>query len=204
MDAESIALVDRFRQGDQEAARLLFDRYVQDLIAVAHRRLSPRLARRVDAEDVVQSAFRSFFGRVQHGRFAFEESGDLWRLLVVITLNKVRSQAEFHGANKRRLNMEQSWRHDGLQPHHIELAAQHPAPHTALQLEEEIAFLTDGMDEVQKQMVLMRLHGYQLEEIGEELGRSERTVRRVMAKVRKRLEERCLQTQDTGGPGQEI
>src|SRR5437660_980299 len=39
--------------GDEQAARVLFERYADRLVALARRRLGQRLARRVDAEDVV-------------------------------------------------------------------------------------------------------------------------------------------------------
>ena len=61
VDDESIELLDRVRQGDEQAATELFDRYVERLIRLAQSRLSAKLRRRVDAEDVVQSVYRSFF-----------------------------------------------------------------------------------------------------------------------------------------------
>ncbi|MFO0845256.1 MAG: hypothetical protein U0797_23215 [Gemmataceae bacterium] len=61
--------------------------------------LSARLARHVDPEDVVQSAYRSFAAR--EGRFTLSRGGDLWRLLVAITVHKVRRLAEHFAAAKR-------------------------------------------------------------------------------------------------------
>jgi hypothetical protein len=59
-DYPSIELLARFRAGDERAAEELFPRFAERLIAVAKARLSAKLARRVGAEDVVQSAYRSF------------------------------------------------------------------------------------------------------------------------------------------------
>jgi len=75
----------RVRAGDQDAAQEIFDRYFQRLIGLAHSRLSEKLGRKVDADDIVQSALRSFFVRSQEGQYAIERSGDLWKLLAVIT-----------------------------------------------------------------------------------------------------------------------
>ena len=88
----SFQLFDRFRQGDEQAAALLFDRYVSRLTALARSRMSAHLERRVAAEDVVQSVYGSFFVRAREGQYALEQSGDLWRLLAAITLNKVYRQ----------------------------------------------------------------------------------------------------------------
>jgi hypothetical protein len=46
----------------------------------------------MDAEDVLQSAFRSFFGGLENGKFAVEGEGDLWGLLAAITLHKLYRQ----------------------------------------------------------------------------------------------------------------
>ncbi len=82
---ESKVLVSRWRKGDQDAAKQLFDRYASRLVALARRQISHRLASRLDPEDVVQSVFRSFFGRVKAGKFRIEEQDDLGKLLVRIS-----------------------------------------------------------------------------------------------------------------------
>src|SRR5690606_27023149 len=130
--AESLVLVERVRVGDQSAAEELFHRHVGRLIALAHSRLSARLGRRIDPEDVVQSAFCSFFRHAQAGRFSIEKGGDLWRLLVVITLNKLREKVEYHSAGKRRYSQEQSGKqNDDLQCFHYEVVAREPTPDAA-------------------------------------------------------------------------
>ncbi len=79
-DEESIELLNRFRGGDDDAARELFDRYVHRLIGVARNRLSVKLARRVDPEDIVQSAYRSFFRGADDGNYSLEAQ---WRPVAV-------------------------------------------------------------------------------------------------------------------------
>ena len=61
-------LFGRVCTGDEKAADDLFDRFVDRLTALARDRRSPKLARRVDPEDIVQSAFRSFFRNARGGR----------------------------------------------------------------------------------------------------------------------------------------
>ena len=99
-------LLDAWHAGDQSAAAILFDRYVARLTALVRARLSRKLARRVDAEDVVLSAFRSFFVAAGDGRVAVPESDDLWPLLVVLSLRKLASQAERHQAQQQSLHRE--------------------------------------------------------------------------------------------------
>ena len=86
--SDSRVLADRCRAGDAAAARELFDRYVDRLVAVARRRLSRPITSRVDPEDIVQSVFRTFFGRLRAGQFHLDQQNDVCKLLVRITVNK--------------------------------------------------------------------------------------------------------------------
>ena len=192
----SIDLLARFREGDSQAADALFHRYVGRLTALAQARLSAKLARRIDPEDVVQSAYRSFFLRARDGGYTFEESGDLWRLLVGITLNKLRGQVEHHQAGKRAMGAEQSFASPaegslaGLRPEKI---AREPSPDEALAVVEEVAELMRGLTPVHARMLEMRLQGYQVEEIAADVNRSERGVRRLLDKIKERLNHRLVE-----------
>src|SRR5215469_11207745 len=101
MNEPSEQLLARYQAGDETAAEELFRRYVSRLTVFARARLAPRVARRVDPEDVVLSAYSSFFVRARNGQLSLRRSGDLWRLLVAVTLNKVRHQVARHEAGKR-------------------------------------------------------------------------------------------------------
>jgi RNA polymerase sigma-70 factor (ECF subfamily) len=191
---DSLQLMERYRQGDQDAARALFARYVGRLTSLASSRLSSKLSRRIDAEDVVQSAYRSFFVRAREGQYELLNSGDLWRLLAVITLNKLRRKVEHHTAGKRRIDQEQNEGGDGSTPLCHEAITREPSPAETLAVLEEVELLTRGLTDVQRRMVELRLQGYLVEEIAEEVARSERTVRRVLDKVKDCLEQRLQES----------
>ena len=57
-DHESAVLLARWREGDQQAATELVQRFTERLLALARGQLSEKLAARVDPEDVVQAATR--------------------------------------------------------------------------------------------------------------------------------------------------
>jgi RNA polymerase sigma factor (sigma-70 family) len=187
-------LVELYRQGNPEAAEEIFHRYVPRLIALVQRRICADMARRVDAEDIVQSTFRSFFVAIDRGKLSFDESGDLWRLLTVMTVNKVRSSAAYHYAGKRNLNAEQKQARvdaDGRETlDDLYLIATQPLPDAAAAMAEEYELLVQDLEPEQKEMVRMRLEGYELQEIADAVKRSERTVRRVLEKLRERWTER--------------
>ena len=88
-DDDSLALLERWKAGDGSAADEIFSRYMQRLAGLARHRLSDKMQRRVDPDDVVPSADRSFFRPAQDDRYELKRSGDLWRLLAAITMNKV-------------------------------------------------------------------------------------------------------------------
>jgi DNA-directed RNA polymerase specialized sigma24 family protein len=94
-------LVQRWRAGDEAAAGELHRRYAQRLWRLADRHMGQLLSRRVDPDDIVQSALGSFFRRTAQGEYSISHSGALWQLLVRITVNKARQQGERHRAAKR-------------------------------------------------------------------------------------------------------
>ena len=65
----------RLRAGDEDAARQVFQRFVHRLVGLARVRLGRDLRRRVDPEDVVQSAYKSFFLRYEEGKVEVRDWG---------------------------------------------------------------------------------------------------------------------------------
>lgn len=181
-------LVSRWRSGDQAAANELFQRYADKLIGLAHRRLSTQLAARIDAQDVVQSVYCAFFVGARDGRFVLEQSGDLWRLLVAITLHKLRRQVERHTADKRNVGAERQL-HDPESMYGIsyQALAREPSPEEAVALTDTLQEIMAGLDPVQRHMVELRLQGYSVGEIVLETQRSATTVRRVLDRFREKL-----------------
>src|SRR5262245_34193502 len=122
-------LVARWRNGDPKAADELFHRYVDRLVALARSQISARMAQRVDAEDVVQSAYRCFFSLARAGRYDLECGGDLWRVLVRVTLHKLQGHVQRQSAQKRSAGRARNFGSEeslfGLQAH---VPARDPAP----------------------------------------------------------------------------
>src|SRR5215470_607045 len=89
------------KAGDADAAQRLWERYHRRLVGLARHKLRSARRRAADEEDVVQSAFHSFFQGVARGRFAqLADRDNLWRLLVVITARKALDQLA-HENSKR-------------------------------------------------------------------------------------------------------
>ena len=106
MKNDSEILLHRIRNGDEEASQEAFERYADQLLGLVRSRLPTKLGRRIDPEDVLQSAYRSFFVRAQDGHYKLRRAGDLGRLLAAITMNKLGRQIERHSAEKRNISRE--------------------------------------------------------------------------------------------------
>jgi RNA polymerase sigma-70 factor (ECF subfamily) len=188
--ADEAALVARWRAGDQQAAAELFQRYASRLVALARSRLPARLTHRVDPEDVVQSVYRSFYAGARQDRYDLQRGGDLWRLLVTITLRKVYYQVRRNAAGKRAVDLEQGFGSEdsllGIQPR---MLAREPSPVEALALAESLKQLMAELQPLHRRMLELRLLGNDLEAIATATDRTQRTVRRVLDEVRQRLEE---------------
>jgi RNA polymerase sigma-70 factor (ECF subfamily) len=188
-DEETALLLARWRQGDQRAAAELFQRYANRLIALARSRLSNRMARRVAPEDLVQSVYRCFFANSRAGRYDLERGGDLWQLLVRITLSKLGDHVRRNNRAKRSVQQEQSFgSEDSLFGIHPGALAQGPSPVEAIALSEELERLMGALEASERRVLELRLQGYNVEEIARDVGCSQRTVLRILKRVRTQLE----------------
>ena len=190
LESESFeALIQRLRTGDDDAAAEVFQRFAGRVIGLARSRLDSRIRRKVDPEDVAQSVFRSFFVRQAQGRFELRNWDGLWSLLVRITLRKCGRQLAALCADRRDVRKEAI--HAGCADESCrawEAIAREPTPQEAAQLTETVEHLLRGLDDVQRQIVVLRLQGYTILEVSREVGRTERTVHRVLATVREGLQ----------------
>jgi RNA polymerase sigma factor (sigma-70 family) len=185
---ESAQLLARCVSGDSAAEAELFERYVLRLTLLARGRLSQRLAARVDPEDIVLSAYRSFFVAARDNRFVLNRSGDLWRLLVKIMLAKLYDRAAEHQAARRDVNREAIPSANEETNAWLPAIARDPSPAEVAQAIDELERLLLLLPELGKQVVDLRLHGYRQDEIAERLGCAERTVRRWLVRAQEILQ----------------
>jgi RNA polymerase sigma-70 factor (ECF subfamily) len=190
----SANLLAQWQAGDQQAAAKLWRRYATQLLGLTRKWLSAEMARHLDPEDVVQSVYRSFFAVARSEAFVLRHSGDLWRLLVTITRHKLHDEFRRQGRLKRRPG---AGTVTGLGGFEAELMAHQPTPVEAAALADELKVALAGLDAEQRRMVELRLLGYKLEEIARASGHHERTVRRVLRRVREHLQQRCREWADS-------
>jgi len=99
------SLLRRFRRGEEDAATELYLRYAKRLRGLARNQTAGELAVRFDADDIVQSVFRTFFRRAAQGQYNIPDGEELWKLFLIIALNKVRAAGAYNRAGKRDVRM---------------------------------------------------------------------------------------------------
>jgi RNA polymerase sigma-70 factor (ECF subfamily) len=179
-------LMARVRDRDPEAQRRLFEAYVRRLVGLARAHLDT-VVRRVDAEDVVQSVFKSFFVRHAAGDWELGGWQDLWSLLAVITLRKCSRQNRDARSGRRDVRREQTPCPGGSGPW-PQAASPEPSPEEAAVLAELVEHLLCGLEGVDRQIVALTLQGEAVPRISEQAGCSERKVYRFQAYLRDYLE----------------
>src|SRR6516165_10798946 len=176
-------LLRRFQRGEAGAATLLYLRYAARITSLAWTQRGPDLASRFDPDDIVQSIFRTFFRRAAEGHYDVPEGEDLWKLFLVIALQKIRDACSFHRAAKRDVRTTRS------------IEASDNLGATLLGQDEtglaELKMVVDellgGLPATQRVIVELRIDGFQVDEIARKTGRSRRTVERGVQEFRAQL-----------------
>jgi RNA polymerase sigma-70 factor (ECF subfamily) len=197
--SESFAdVMQRLREADPQAASVVFRRYAERLAAVARARLGERLQAKVDADDVLQSAYRTFFRRHAAGEFDLDGWDGLWALLTVLTIRKCGRWREHFHAAIRDVRREVSTDAASESAPALQPESREPAPDEAACLEETVQSLLRGLGTRDRDIVSLRLQGYSALEVAAELRLPQRTVFRVLERVKRHL--RRQRDDDAGSP----
>jgi RNA polymerase sigma-70 factor, ECF subfamily len=176
----------RFREGDQDAATRLYVRYAKRLNSLVEKQCSAELTRWLEAEDIVQSVFGSFFRRVRQGYYDVPDGEELWKLLLVLALHKIRDKSCYYHAAKR--DVHRTLGGEGARQR-LELQADAERfryDHLELAVREILEELPPRC----RVMVELRVEGYEVAEVARKTGRSRRTVERILQEARLKLGER--------------
>jgi RNA polymerase sigma factor (sigma-70 family) len=175
-------LIARFKAGSESAATDLFERYCEKLMGLARRRIGQRMASRIDPEDVIQSAFRTFFSRVRNDEFTFEGASDLFKLLVRLTVNKTLRQIAHHRAAKRDPGKEAA---QGSTADDVfrNITAGEPTPDVEVALLDQFEQFLSQFSAFDRKVLEMKLQGHTTAEIAATLDTYERKIRRVMERA---------------------
>jgi RNA polymerase sigma-70 factor (ECF subfamily) len=179
-DGPDRSLLARYQAGQPDAATRLYLRYADRLRALAARQTAGDLKSRVDPDDIVQSVFRTFFRRAARGEYQVPEGEELWKLFLVIALNKVRATGAHHHAARRDTRQTA-----GGAAFEDAVRMRPDRDETALAtLRMVIDETLDGLPDSQRQIVTLRIEGHDVDTIAVKSGRAKRSVERVLQQFR--------------------
>jgi DNA-directed RNA polymerase specialized sigma24 family protein len=190
--------------GDEDAARLLWQRYYRELVELARARFGTTPRRVADEEDVALSVLRCLYEGAARGQFAeLVNRGELWQLLAAITGRKVidqqrhlnqqkrgggrvRGDSVMHGNDDDRSSVGfDQFGGDAATPEVLAIAAEEF---------QRLMLLLD--DDRLRQIAQCKLEGYTNEEIGQRLGLACRSIERKLQRIRQiwatELEQRTI------------
>ncbi len=205
-DDDITVWVRQLRDGNEDAARHLWEHYCDQIVDVARRTMKRSSRRTYDEEDVAVESFKHLLSGIRAGQFnELERREQWWRLLMVITSRKAAAMIESDRRQKRgggevrgdsavlgeddegpteddaRVDLDSSIERDGFD----KLPSEGAGPDIPAIVADETQSLLDSLaDSTARQIVLLRLEGYTQEEIAAQLKCNVRTVERRLNQIR--------------------
>lgn len=187
--------IEELRRADQDSARLVWNHFAGRLLALAGQRLSARSKRVYDEEDAVQSVFQSICSGFAQGRFPdLKDREGLWRLMLVITSQKIANRYRFDAQQRRdiRRTATDSIFSSTSEDSRVELgtmvASREPTPEFAAEFVDTCdAFFRGLNDPLLEQVAALRMEGFTDNEIAARMDCSRRTIQRRLEMIRRHV-----------------
>jgi RNA polymerase sigma-70 factor (ECF subfamily) len=189
--AEAFAiLLERARQGDEEALVRFIQEYEAELRIIVRVRLGPALRPYLDSMDLVQSVHRVLLLGLRQGRFVLSGPAQLRNLAAKIARNKVAVEWRRHQRQER---LERGEPFSGpLAPLLTSLCSPEADPAEKIHTQEVIQQLLDSLSPADRRLVELRYQGYNIVEIARELRVSADSLRMRQKRLRDRLRQQRL------------
>ena len=174
--------IGQLQAGDAAAVRPLWDRYFHRLVGLARKRLRDTPRQAADEEDVALSAFDSFCRNAEQGRFPdLTDRDSLWRVLATFTVRKAAHHLRDAARQKRggTANLDDA---SGILE---DVLGREPEPALAVGMAEECERLLAALGDPElRQVAVMRMDGYSVEEVASKAGCAPRSVKRKLQLIR--------------------
>jgi RNA polymerase sigma factor (sigma-70 family) len=186
--------IEGLKAGDEAAVADLWNRYFDRLVQLARQRLGTTPRRVADEEDVALSVFRCLCAGAEHGRLAeISDRGDLWRVLVTMTMRKAIDQQRRFAGKKRGSGKVRGesvfFRKQGgdTSPGLQQFSDVIPTPQMMAVIEEEGLRLLEALDDkTLRQIAIWKLEGYTNDEIARKLNLTTRSIERKLQRIREK------------------
>lgn len=180
-------LMQRLREGSEDAARELLDRYGEHVIRAVRKRLHKSLRARFDSQDFTQAVWASFFeSRDRLSRWDRPE--DLVALLVQIANHKVADGCRHHLKVALDSPLREEPRFVGCDDEWEKIAGKLPTPSEAAVGNELQDQLRELLPSHYRRMVALKSEGATLDEIAADLHVDKGTVHRILGRLKESYE----------------
>jgi len=177
--------MEEIASGSESAVKTLLDQYGDHLCRAVRRRLGRRLRPKFDTVDFVQAVWASFFHDRDHVA-RFEDSQQLVAFLTRVANNKVVDECRHGQTQKADVGRECSLTDDDGQA--VDVPGRDPTPSQVAVGHEAWERMLAGVRAEHRPILELRVRGETQDEIADRLGVNEKTVRRVLSKLRHRVE----------------
>ncbi len=175
-------LLKEVQNGSHEAARELIESYGPHIIRAVRRKLNKAIRPKFDSIDFVQAVWASFFA-APRPLTDFEKPGELVGYLATLAHHKVIDEIRRRmESEKYNVSREQSL-NGSVQDLSGKFPDSRPSPSEVAVAEELWAGMIQGKPKRHQQILQLRRDGYNNQQIAEQVGVNEKTVRRVIQAV---------------------
>jgi RNA polymerase sigma factor (sigma-70 family) len=186
--------IEQVKDGDSQAAQLIWQHYYERLVRMARRRLGGHARGVADEEDIAVSVFESFYRAAEAGRFPdLAGRDDLWRLLLRMSARKIvdrrrHDQRQRRGGEARQLSL-QGHGDESV----IDIIGDEPSPEMVLMMTESVQQLLSHLgDGPLREIAVGRMEGYSNAELADRLQCSERTIERRLQLIREKCQQELI------------
>lgn len=187
-------LVKRVKLGDRQAISELISRYEREVAMVARVRLGHALRPYFDESDILQSVHRSVLLGVRDEKLELRSPKALVGLAATIARRKVARKWRQLRRQHRLSGINQST--EGTEVPDVLAKFESPLndPQRIAALREQFANVLQQMDDVDQELIRLRLDGFRTTEAAEQLGLNPNVARVRLSRLRKKLADANLDT----------
>lgn len=171
-------IIAEIQQGSVDSAERLYREFQPLVLRVVRRHLSRDMRRISDSLDFSQIVWKTLFEHASRMP-QFEDPQVIAAYIARVAANKVQGEMRAQLSLKRDVRRTP----DALSSEVRSVESHDPTPSQSVMAKERLDTLCAGLNALQRQMVEQRVQGFHIDEIAQNFGISERTVRRVLKRL---------------------
>ena len=176
--------------GSEEAAKNIYNRYLDSVLRLAKRKLAPSLVAKVSPETIAQTAMFALLNGLSDGKYEVKNWASLYGLLARITIRKALNRNRFH---HQKIRDDRKGPNGVDRPAPVSVGDYQPAsmalgPAEEAEMNELVEHVLSQTDPDHRRILEIFLQDKSKDQTVIESGYSTRTVERILKEFRERLE----------------